>query len=150
MKAAVGGDAVDTATRAQHWMPLRPSIVIWIDHFDSVRALAAKAAFETAADNVNFSADGVGREMISLGRQIWQFAPAIGLGIVDREIRAARRTPAGHINFPVHHGSRATAAFSRHGCARRPLVSRGIVFINRIDESRLVWLARFGGLPADG
>ena len=66
MKAAVRGDAIDAAARAQHRMSLRPVIGCGIEYFDGVAALASKPAFESAADDINLAVNCVRREMISL------------------------------------------------------------------------------------
>ena len=70
MKTAVGGNAVHAAARPEHGASLGPLVGLGVEDFYGVGLLAAKSAFEPTADNVDLAVDGVGGQMISLGRQI--------------------------------------------------------------------------------
>ena len=146
VEAAASHHAVHSAASPQHGGCGRPGPGPGVEDFVRRRHLRRQAVAEAPADDVDAAIDGGAGQVIALARQVREDFPAVRRRIVGREVVAARRAPAGHVDLAVEHDGDARAARGRHRRLSDPLPHRRIQLIDRV----LVPLVRhIRGLAAD-
>ena len=127
-------DAVDAAARPQHGRGHGPGAGARVVDLVRRGLVALETAAEAAAEDVDAPADEFGGDVVALAGQVGQGLPGVAPRVVDGEVVAARRPPAGDVDAAlVHHRGAGTAA-GGHARLLDPACLGTLARVQRVDR----------------